>query len=584
MSLNVALSTASRSLRAIETQMAVSAANISNADVDGYTRKSATKVTDVTAGVGTGASVSAIVSKVDPWLLKSIVSATSSNGAASVDADYLDRLGDALGSLSSDSDSSGGTLATSLSSLSSALTELATTPESATLKSEVVGDLDDATAALRTTSSEVQSLRQGADSDIADAVDTANTALSAIDTLNDSIVRAKASGQSTADLEDQRMNKVADLAAVMGISYFTQANGAMVVYTSGGAPLLNSTVHPLSFTTAGTVTSEAAYTGDSANPGALSGVMLDGTDITGSIKTGSIAALAALRDKTLPAIQTQLDTLATSLRDTINTVYNDGTASPPPNSLTGSVTGLGSSSALSASGALSVAVTDSSGKTVAASTFDLSSYSDLGSLVSAINTAGLGLTAAIDATTGGLTLTATDATNGIALSGGSVSSLNGAALSPAKSLSAALGLNDLLTGAGAETIAVRSDVLASPDLLATSSLNTGTAAMTAGGVAVTAGSGTQVQALADAINSAGLASKAGDVVSGVSSRLSAAKEEASSQETTLSTLTSSFSSKYGVNVDEESAAISALENSYSASAQVISTAKSMFDALLQAVR
>lgn len=578
MSLNVALSTASRSLRALETQMAVSSANISNADTDGYTRKSATKVTDVTAGVGTGATISAIVSKVDPWLLKSIVATTSTKEAASVDADYLDRLGDALGSLSSDSASSGGTLATSLSSLSSALTELATTPESATLKSEVVGDLDDAAAALRTTSSEVQGLRQAADSDIADAVDTANTALSAIDALNDSIVRAKASGQSTADLEDQRMNKVADLSAVIGVSYFTQANGAMVVYTSGGAPLLNSSVHTLSFDEAGTVTSSATY------PGGLSGITLDGTDITSTIKSGSVAALVTMRDKTLPAIQTQLDSLATGLRDTINSVYNNGTASPPPNSLSGSVTGLDATSALTATGSLSVAVTDSSGKTVGASTFDLSGYSDLGALVSAINSAGLGLTAAIDSTTGSVSLTANNASNGVALSGGSVSSLDGTARSPAQSLSAALGLNDLLSGSGAETIAVRSDILASPDLLATSSLNTGTAALTAGGVAVSAGSGSQVQALADAINSAGLAGKAGNVVSGVSSRLSAAKEEATSQETTLSTLTSSFSSKYGVNVDEESATISALENSYSASAQVISTAKSMFDALLQAVR
>jgi flagellar hook-associated protein 1 FlgK len=577
MSLNVALSTASRSLRTIETQMAVASANLSNADVEGYTRKSATKVTNVTAGIGTGATITEIVSKADPWLLKSIVATTSTNESASVSADYLDRLGDALGSLSSDSDSSGDTLASAISSLSSVLTELATTPDSSTLKSEVVGDLDDATSALRTTSSEVQSLRQGADSDIADAVETANNALTAIDELNDSIVRAQASGQSTADLEDQRINKVADLAAGMGVSYFTQANGAMVIYTSGGAPLLNSTVHTLSFSEAGTVTSSATY------PGGLSGISLDGTDITSSIKTGSISALVTMRDKTLPAIQTELDTIATSLADSLNGVHNDSTASPPPSSLTGSVTGLDSASELTATGTLSVAVTDADGLTVHAATFDLSGYSDVGSLVGAINGAGLGLTADIDATTGAVTLTADDTTTGIALSGGTVTSLNGTALSTEKSLSAALGLNDLLIGTGAETIAVRADILSSPALLATSALDTATTALTAGGVAVSDGTGAQVQSLADALTSAGVTTKAANMVSGVSSRLSSASDEAASQETTLSTLTSSFSSKYGVNVDEESATISALENSYSASAQVISTAKSMFDALLQAV-
>lgn len=578
MSLNVALSTASRSLRAIETQMAVASANLSNADVDGYTRKSATKVTDVTAGVGTGATITEIVSKADPWLLKSIVAATSANGAASVSADYLDRLGDALGAVPSDSDSSGGTLAATISSLSSVLTELATTPDSDTLKSEVVGDLDDAASALRTTSSEVQSLRQGADSDIADAVETANTALAAIDALNDSIVRAQASGQSTADLEDQRMTKVADLAAVIGVSYFTQANGAMVIYTSGGAPLLNSTVHTLSFDEAGTVTSAATY------PGGLSGVTLDGSDITGSIKTGSIAALVTMRDKTLPAIQSELDTIAASLADSLNAVHNASTASPPPNSLTGSVTGLDATTALTASGTLAVAVTDADGVTVAAASFDLSTYSDVGALVGAINAAGLGLTAAIDATTGAVTLTASDADNGIALSGGTVTALDGSTLSGGPSLSAALGLNDLLTGTGAETIAVRADILSSPDRLATSALETTATALTAGGIAVSDGTGTRVQALADALTAAGVTTKAANMVSGVSGRLSSASEEATSQETTLSTLTASFSSKYGVNVDEESATIASLENAYSASAQVISTAKSMFDALLQAVR
>ncbi|WP_096704955.1 flagellar basal body rod C-terminal domain-containing protein [Magnetospirillum sp. 15-1] len=52
----------------------------------------------------------------------------------------------------------------------------------------------------------------------------------------------------------------------------------------------------------------------------------------------------------------------------------------------------------------------------------------------------------------------------------------------------------------------------------------------------------------------------------------------------MTSLTDSFSSQYGVNIDEETARISELENAYAASAQVLSTVKDMFDSLLEAVR
>ncbi|CCG42664.1 flagellar hook-associated protein FlgK [Magnetospirillum molischianum] len=574
MSLNLAMSTASRSLRAIETQLSVATANMTSADVKGYTRKSATKVTEVTAGVGTGATITEIVSKVDPWLLKSIISASSSKEASAVTYDYLSQLGQALGALSSDS-SSGGTLATAISSLTASLTKLATTPDSATLKSDVVGDLDTVAAALRSTSSQVQNLRLNADSDIADAVDTANTALNAIDALNDSIVRAQASGQSTSDLEDQRMNKVADLAGVMGITYFTQANGAMVIYTSGGKPLLNSTVHPLSFKETSTMTSGAYYS-DIPPKGNLSGISVDGEPITGTIRNGSLSSLLTMRDKTLPGIQTELDTIAKSLRDTLNSVHNDSAGTSSPSSLSGSVGGV---NALGMSGTLKVVITDADGKAVSSADIDLSTISTVSDLKVALD-AVPGLDASIDAD-GRLSVTTNPSSTGVILSGGTVSSVNGTTLSAAKSLSAALGLNDLVSGTGAETISVRSDILASPKLLATSTLNS---TVTVGSAPVSIGTGTRVQALANAITASGVTAKTNDTVSGVSSRLSAAKEEASSQQTALTTLTSSFSSKYGVNIDEETATVTALQKSYSASAQVFSAANSMFDALLQAVR
>ena len=60
-----------------------------------------------------------------------------------------------------------------------------------------------------------------------------------------------------------------------------------------------------------------------------------------------------------------------------------------------------------------------------------------------------------------------------------------------------------------------------------------------------------------------------------------AKQIADGQDVVLSTLQQKFSSKSGVNIDEEMAQLLSLQNAYASNARVMSTVKQMFDALLQ---
>lgn len=558
MSLSLSLGSATSSLRAIQTQLALASSNIANADTDGYTVKSASKVSTATGGngIGTGTEIAAIISKVDANLLKSIVAATSDDAAASTTSDYLDRLGDVLGELSS-SDTGGDSLASSLADLVSALEELAATPESDTLKTQAVLGLVDTAASLRDTSAQVQSLRADADADIETAVATINQSLAAIHTMNTSITEARARGESTADLEDQRMVLVQQLSEQMDISYFTSSDGAMTIY-SGGEALLNSQVHELSYQASGTVTGETVY------PGGFDAITLNGKDITSSLKSGKLAALVELRDETLPAVQNQLDDLATALMDGLNTLHNQGSAVPPPQTLTGTTDGLAATDALSATGTLRVVIADQDGATVTSADIDLSTLTSMDDLLNALNAVS-GLSASLDSE-GQLVLSATDSTTGVALSGGDVGG---------ESLSAYFGLNDLLTGDGAEDLFVRGDIAASPSLLAVGSVD-------ADGVTLNAGA--LSQAMADAVSASDVSDAAAEIISDASAKLEQAERAAASAETTLTSLTDSFSSQYGVNIDEETARISELENAYSASAQVLSTVQDMFDALLEAVR
>jgi flagellar hook-associated protein 1 FlgK len=582
MSLRVALNAATSSLLAVQTQMSVTAQNIANADTDGYSRKTASLSATSSAGTGTGVTVNSISSSADANLIRSAMAAASKLGAASQVASYMDSLGSLMGTIDTDG-TSGSSLTTALSDLQDALSALADTPESETLANQLVATLDDLTAQLRSTSSNVQNLRGQADSDIGAAVESVNSALHTIDDLNDQIVAAKARGQDTSDLEDQRTNALEAIASQMEVTYFTDSSGAMKIYTDGGTPLLTSTVHELSFDTAGSVNAAATY------PGTLSGITVDGVDITSQIDSGTIGGLLQVRDEDLVAVQDELDQLASTLIDTLNAIYNTGTATPPPNSLTGTSAVTGTD-ALSASGTVRIALLESDGTVSGYTDFDLSSYATVDDMVAAID-AMTGVSASLDAD-GHLVISADDSSQGIG-----INEMDSAVGADGEGMSAYFGLNDLLKGSGASDISLSAALSADSSSLAIGTLSS-SSSLAVGDIGIAEGDNSLVEALADALDddasfdaagnlsssSLTFSSYAAAILSDVSSNVDAATANLSSAETRYSTLTNAIASVSGVNLDEETAIMSELENAYSIASTLLETLNNMFDDLLSAVR
>jgi flagellar hook-associated protein 1 FlgK len=583
MSLDIARLIAFSGISATELQIAVASSNLSNADTPGYTQKTANQESLVTGGAGTGVTITGITSNVDRLLLKSLIGATSGLGSASTVNDYMTQLQQLFGNASNSNNSTtGSSLANTLASLESALSSLASDPSSASQQSAVVSALDDVASQLRSTSNGIQTLRAGADQDISSSVTSINNDLKTINDLNKQIKQAAASGQSTADLEDQRNSALQDLSSYMNVSYFTTSSGDLQVFTSSGQALVDSTVHPLSYTKAASVSESSTF-----GP-----ITVNGVDITSQITSGKIGGLLTMRDKTLPAAQSQLDELAEQLKSSLNAVSNQGTSLPPPASLTGSAT-VASTDALSAGGTVRIAEVDQSGKLVSYQDLDLSGpppITTVGDLVNAINTGSSGLSASIDAN-GHLSITAPSG-DGVAIND-MTSSLG----SSGAGFSSYFGLNDLVSGNGAADFAVRSDLLNGNAGLPTSTLDSSTT-LTAGSQVLPPGSATVVNALQSALTaqtnfaSAGglsattgsFADYASSIVADVASKASQASSAFTSKSTAQSTYANSLSSQSGVNVDEETNRVAALQNKYAAASQLIQAVNTMFNALLTAVQ
>ena len=159
------------------------------------------------------------------------------------------------------------------------------------------------------------------------------------------------------------------------------------------------------------------------------------------------------------------------------------------------------------------------------------------------------------------------------------------------------GLNDLVTGASAADIAVNSKILSGTDELQLATLDSASS-LTVGSNVLSSGSATVVNAFYDALtgshtfsSTGGLAATTGSladyasaIVSDVSSKASQASTNYTAKETAQSTYANSLSSQSGVNLDEESANLTALQNKYSAASALIQAINSMYSALLTAVQ
>jgi flagellar hook-associated protein 1 FlgK len=589
LSLNSAAYIAFSGLSAAQVQISIGSSNISNADTTGYTEETANQVSTVTGGAGSGVEITGISTYVDKLLFKSLIGATSDLGSADTTNTYLTELEDLYGTVdgssSSSSTSTGTSLANTLASFESALSSLSATPSSSSLQSAALQALNDVTTQLNETSDGIQNLRGNADQDIASSVQSVNTDLQQIASLNAEIKQVAATGQSTADLEDQRNTALEDVASKMNVSYYTTSSGDLQVYTASGQALVDSSgAHTISYTAASDVTSTTTYAS-----GGFSGITVNGVDITSQITSGKIAALVTLRDNTLPAAQSQLDELAKQLASSVNAVSNQGTSVPPPTTLTGTAS-VTSGSAFSATGTVRIAEVDSSGNLVSYQDLNLASYTTVGSLVSAINGIS-GLSASVGSN-GHLVISATGSGDGV-----SINEMTSSVGSSGQGFSDYFGLNDLLTGTNASDIAVRSDLLDGSASLPTSTLDA-SSTLTSGASVLSSGSQTMVNNLYSAMTGStsfagagGLtattgtfANYASSIVSYVATKASQASSAYTTKQTAQSTYSSSLSSESGVNLDQESARLSSLQNEYSAASELITTIDQMFSSLISAIQ
>lgn len=332
MALLSSIQTSLNGMKTAQNQLDIIGRNVSNVDTEGYTRKTAQQNNKIMAGYHVGVQLADVKRNVNSGLLRSYLASNSLTTNLSAQNEYLSKTEVLLGTPEGDN-----SIAANVANLQANFDTFAADVTSAAGRYTLLTSAQSLTSRLNSISLEIQKLRGDADIQISATVDKINATLDSLAELNDSIVKYSVLGyEGVPDLEDQRDLALKELSSYIDISYFKRENGELVIQTKSGATLLDSEPHKITHSAIAQASPTTSYAA-----GSISGIYIDGKDITNSIRDGEIKGLIQIRDVTLPSLQGQLDELAGSLKDSINQVHNQGTAYPnTPSELSGTRTFL----------------------------------------------------------------------------------------------------------------------------------------------------------------------------------------------------------------------------------------------------
>lgn len=606
MGLSTALGAALSGLKTTQRGLDLVSANIANSQTIGYTRKSLTVEPVVSGSYTTGVQVSDVRRELDLYLQKQLRIETG--GAA-----YASQRASSLNSLQRIFGTPGGALSldTAVNAFSSALDALATSPEDQSAQAKVIAQAQALAQSLNSASRDVQSLRSDADGKIGDGVATANEALKQIETLTDQIRAANARGESTSDLEDLRDAQIDTLSALMDVRVDDLGGGGVRIKTGAGLTLFDESGRAtLSFNRSGTISPDMTR-----ESGELSGISVtrpSGQTVdllaAGQLRSGSLKALAELRDETLPQAQDQLDEIAANLAEALGSNIVKGEAITGGVDLTTQNASPGDRLSVTyTSGGVTrsvtiVNVTDSSqlplddgltsdpNDTVIG--IDFSSPTAAADLDAALQAKGVAIDVASSAK--GFSFTSSDAS--LTVTGGSsritATDLTGGGLALPVFTDAGAPYSGSLDGGSQRTgfagrITVNPDLVSDPAKLTAYAGDTGASDAARPEFLRDALKADRSFALDSGLGGASrpftgsIAEFTQGVISMQASASASASRVAEGQSLVVSTLTDKFSEASGVDVDQEMGNLIQLQTAYGANARVVTAVKEMMDLLLR---
>ncbi len=301
------LSIAGTGLQAARDGMDAVAQNLANANTPGFVSEQAQITASPTTdplGIGSGAYVNGIAQASDAVLAADTLAASASSASSSA----LQQTLSTVQAIFPEPGPNG--LASQLSTFWSSWDSIATNPSQLAPRTEVVNQAQSIVSTLHQEYAQLSQTAANTNSQIASMTSEVNTLFSQVASLNQSIVSSIASGSQPNSLIDQRNSLVNQLGQDVGVTTRAQPNGSLDVYVGGFAMVQGNTADSLTVKTSGSPPSTSLVS-------KLAGLAVP-------VSGGTLAGLLTAVNTKIPGYQSQLDTVATDLANTVNTQLGTG--------------------------------------------------------------------------------------------------------------------------------------------------------------------------------------------------------------------------------------------------------------------
>jgi flagellar hook-associated protein 1 FlgK len=197
-----------------------------------------------------------------------------------------------------------------MSAMFSSLSSLSTDPTNSADGAAVLTAGQNLATAFNTASNALTSQQTGLNTEVTQDVNQINQLTQQIAALNPKIAELNATGQNGGTLQDQQNQLVLSLSALTSVAVTQTANGVTLT-TGNGTPLVVGSKNFTLQTTTG-------------SNGMQQVLDHNGTNITASLTSGDLGGTIQMRDKTIPGLLGQLDTLANQFGTAINAAQETG--------------------------------------------------------------------------------------------------------------------------------------------------------------------------------------------------------------------------------------------------------------------
>ena len=540
-----------RALKANQVAIQTAGNNIANVNTPGYSRQSVViqNVAGQFSGTGyygKGVEVLTVQRNHSEFLTRQAAQSGAIAAADTTRMNQLKQLEDIF-------EGGPSAIGASVSNMLNAFSDVASAPTDLTARTVALSLADEMTGRFRTASSRLNDLKQGANSQLKDALSAVNNLTGRIAAANEVIARAQGSGQSPIDLLDQRDQLISQLNQYIQTSSVAADDGTVSVFVAGSQPLvLGKDARPLSLST-----------DEFGDPAKTKLILKSGADSVtieeATLGGGQMAGLLRFQNTDLVDAGNLLGRMALAIGTVVNDQHRLGY------DLKGQAGG------------------------------DLLTLNALpNALRSATNTGSATLTLALQTSpsTGATALAASNyELNFSSTSSGTITRLSDGQVSSFSSVTP-LAFDGLSITVSAGTLASGDRYLVTPFSTAATDIKTAFSSPTALAMADTAlytgsnsGNAKAMMALRDLALFDGAAAADGyaGAMAAIGVKVQGATYAASVSQSIANNIEKDRSSVAGVNLDEEAAKLLQYQQSYQASAKMLQISQSIFDTLLQTI-